>query len=95
MPNLVNVLKGPMSLVGPRPLVPEEADIVGLSNPRFLVKPGITGYAQVHGRDSISIDERTALDDEYVEIRSMKVDIRILFETFGTVLRTKGEESKA
>jgi len=94
LPNLWNVLKGSMSLVGPRPLVPEEADLVGLSNPRFLVKPGITGYAQVHGRDSISISERTALDDEYVEIRSMKVDIRILLETFGTVFSTKGEESK-
>jgi len=83
-----------MSLVGPRPLVPEEADLVGLDNPRFLVKPGITGYAQVHGRDSISMAERTELDDEYVEIRSMKVDIRILLETFGTVFSTKGEESK-
>jgi lipopolysaccharide/colanic/teichoic acid biosynthesis glycosyltransferase len=94
LPNLWNVLKGSMSLVGPRPLVPEEADIVGLDNARFLVKPGITGYAQVHGRDSISISERTALDDEYVEIRSMKVDVKILFETFGTVFRTKGEDSK-
>ena len=59
------------------------------------MKPGITGYAQVHGRDSISIAERTALDDEYVEIRSMKVDVRILLATFGTVFSTKGEESKA
>ena len=58
------------------------------------MKPGITGYAQVHGRDSISISERTALDDEYVEIRSMKVDIRILLETVGTVFSGKGEESK-
>ncbi len=94
LPNLWNVLKGSMSLVGPRPLVPEEADLVGLDNARFLVKPGITGYAQVHGRDSISISERTALDDEYVEIRSMKVDIKILFETFGTVFKTKGEDSR-
>ncbi len=94
LPNLWNVLKGSMSLVGPRPLVPEEADLVGLSNVRFLVKPGITGYAQVHGRDSISIGERTDLDDEYVEIRSMRVDIKILLETFGTVFRTKGEDTK-
>jgi len=94
LPNLWNVLKGSMSLVGPRPLVPEEADLIGLNNVRFLVKPGITGYAQVHGRDSISIAERTDLDDEYVEIRSMRVDIRILFETFGTVFRTKGEDTK-
>ena len=94
LPNLWNVLKGSMSLVGPRPLVPEEADLVGLDDTRFVVKPGITGYAQVHGRDSISIVERTDLDDEYVEIRSMRVDIQILFETFGTVFRTKGEDTK-
>jgi lipopolysaccharide/colanic/teichoic acid biosynthesis glycosyltransferase len=94
LPNLWNVLKGSMSLVGPRPLVPEEADLVGLDNARFLVKPGITGYAQVHGRDSISIGERTELDDEYVQIRSMRVDIKILLETFGTVFRTKGEDTK-
>ncbi len=94
LPNFWNVLKGPMSLVGPRPLVPDEADLIGLDNPRFSVKPGITGYAQVHGRDSISISERTALDVEYVENRSMRGDIKILIETFGTVLRTKGEESK-
>ncbi len=94
LPNFWNVLKGSMSLVGPRPLVPEEADMVGLDNPRFEVKPGITGYAQVHGRDSISVAERTALDDEYVEIASMKVDVKILFETFGAVLHTKGEDTK-
>jgi lipopolysaccharide/colanic/teichoic acid biosynthesis glycosyltransferase len=94
LPNFWNVLKGSMSLVGPRPLVPEEADLVGLDNPRFDVKPGITGYAQVHGRDSISVAERTALDEEYVETCSMKMDVKILLETFGAVLRTKGEESK-
>lgn len=94
LPNLWNVLKGSMSLVGPRPLVPEEADLVGLDNRRFVVKPGITGYAQVHGRDSISMNERTALDERYVAERSMKLDVRILLATFGAVLRTKGEESK-
>jgi lipopolysaccharide/colanic/teichoic acid biosynthesis glycosyltransferase len=94
LPNLWNVLKGSMSLVGPRPLVPEEADLVGLDNPRFLVKPGITGHAQVHGRDSISMPERTALDEEYVRIRSMTVDIKTLLATFATVFRTKGEDTK-
>lgn len=94
LPNLLNVLKGSMSMVGPRPLVPEEADLVGLDSPRFLVKPGVTGYAQVHGRDSISISERAALDHEYVRIRSMKVDVKILFRTFGAVFRTKGEDTR-
>lgn len=93
LPNFWNVLKGSMSLVGPRPLVPEEADLIGLDNPRFQVKPGVTGYAQVHGRDSISVAERTALDEHYVETLTMRGDIRILFETFGAVLRTKGQDS--
>ena len=94
LPNFWNVLKGPMSLVGPRPLVPDEADLIGLDNPRFSVKPGITGFAQVHGRDSLSIAERTTLDCEYVENQSMRLDLKIIMETFGTVLHTKGEESK-
>jgi len=94
LPNFWNVLKGSMSLVGPRPLVPDEADLVGLDSPRFAVKPGITGYAQVHGRDSISMSERTALDERYVAERSMGLDLQILLATFGTVFKTRGEESK-
>lgn len=94
LPNFWNVLKGSMTLVGPRPLVPEEADLVGLDNPRFEVKPGVTGFAQVHGRDSISVAERTALDEHYVETLTMQGDVKILFETFGAVFRTKGEDSK-
>lgn len=94
LPNLWNVLKGSMSLVGPRPLVPDEAALIGLDNPRFSVKPGVTGYAQVHGRDSISMAERTALDVEYVESRSMGLDLRILLDTVGTVLGRTGAESK-
>jgi lipopolysaccharide/colanic/teichoic acid biosynthesis glycosyltransferase len=83
-----------MSLVGPRPLVPEEAELIGFDNPRFTVKPGVTGYAQVHGRDSISLAERTALDETYVEERSVGVDTRILLETVATVFRNPGAESK-
>jgi lipopolysaccharide/colanic/teichoic acid biosynthesis glycosyltransferase len=94
LPNLWNVLKGSMSLVGPRPLVPDEAALVGLDNPRFSVKPGVTGYAQVHGRDSISMTERTALDEEYVQIRSIGLDLRILLGTVGTVLGRTGAETK-
>jgi lipopolysaccharide/colanic/teichoic acid biosynthesis glycosyltransferase len=94
LPNLWNVLKGSMSLVGPRPLVPAEAEMIGLDSPRFTVKPGVTGYAQVHGRDSISMAERTTLDEEYVRDRSMRLDLKILIGTVGTVLRTPGAESK-
>lgn len=94
LPNLWNVLKGSMSLVGPRPLVPQEAELIGFDNPRFTVKPGITGYAQVHGRDNISMAERTALDESYVEDRSVGLDLRILLDTVTTVFRNPGAESK-
>jgi lipopolysaccharide/colanic/teichoic acid biosynthesis glycosyltransferase len=94
LPNLWNVLKGSMSLVGPRPLVPQEAELIGFDNPRFTVKPGITGYAQVHGRDNISMAERTALDESYIEDRSVGLDLRILLDTVTTVFRNPGAESK-
>ncbi|MCL1587321.1 MAG: sugar transferase, partial [Actinomycetia bacterium] len=91
LPNLVNVLKGSMSLVGPRPVVREEAEIIGLNNLRFTVKPGVTGLAQVRGRDAISLGDRTKLDEEYVEIRSSRVDGKILLETVGTVFSSSGD----
>ena len=94
LPNLWNVLKGSMSLVGPRPLVREEAELIGLDNPRFSVKPGVTGYAQVHGRDSISLEERTAWDERYVEDRSSRLDLKILLATIGTVLSSSGDRTE-
>ena len=84
LPNLWNVIEGSMTLVGPRPLVRDEAELVGLSHPRFSVKPGITGLAQVEGR-YINFDERDQLDANYVEDRSMGLDLRILWRTFGAV----------
>lgn len=80
LPNLWNVIEGSMSLVGPRPLVPDEAELVGLSHPRFSVKPGITGLAQVNGR-AISFRERDDLDAKYVETQSMSLDLKILAGT--------------
>jgi lipopolysaccharide/colanic/teichoic acid biosynthesis glycosyltransferase len=94
LPNLWNVLKGSMSLVGPRPLVREEAELIGLDNPRFVVKPGVTGYAQVHGRDAISLQERTEWDVRYVEDRSTRLDLRILLATVGTVLSSSGDRTE-
>lgn len=86
LPNLWNVLLGSMSLVGPRPLVPEEAGLVGLASKRFAVKPGVTGLAQVSGRDTIALDERTRLDVEYVSRQSLSLDMRILGRTVWAVL---------
>jgi lipopolysaccharide/colanic/teichoic acid biosynthesis glycosyltransferase len=92
LPNFWNVLKGSMSLVGPRPLVRSEAELIGLDNPRFTVKPGITGMAQIHGRDSIGLAERTEWDERYVEERTTRLDLSILFHTIRTVLSTPGNE---
>ncbi len=91
IPNLWNVLRGSMSLVGPRPLVREEAEIIGIEHPRFEVKPGVTGLAQIHGRDSIAFEARTEWDKRYVETRTTKLDLEILFATVGAVITTPGE----
>ena len=91
LPNLWNVVRGHMSLVGPRPLVRDEAELIGLENPRFTVKPGITGLAQVEGRDSITLSERTRLDEFYVENRSGKLDTSILVRTVGAVFTEPGD----
>ena len=86
LPNLWDVLLGHMSLVGPRPLVPAEAELVGLDGVRFSVKPGVTGLAQISGRDDISAEQRTAFDEEYVERQSAGLDARILLRTLAIVL---------
>lgn len=91
LPNLWNVLEGSMSLVGPRPLVETEAELVGVENSRFSVKPGITGLAQVEGRDTISIEERTAYDERYVREQSLTLDMRILAKTFSAVFTESGD----
>jgi exopolysaccharide production protein ExoY len=87
LPNLVNVLRGSMSLVGPRPLVPDEAALIGLDSTRFTIKPGVTGLAQVNGRDAVSLDQRTALDERYVATRSVLGDVKILMLTIRAVRR--------
>ncbi len=90
LPSLLNVLKGEMSLVGPRPL---KVDYLPLYNDfqarRHDVKPGITGWAQVKGRNQLSWDERFSLDVWYVENRSFWLDLKILVMTAAKVLRQK------
>jgi sugar transferase EpsL len=91
LPELINVLKGEMSLVGPRPLLME---YLGLYSPeqarRHEVLPGITGWAQVHGRNAINWEEKFALDVWYVDNRTFLLDIRILFLTILKVIRKEG-----
>ncbi|MFP3881742.1 MAG: sugar transferase [Actinomycetota bacterium] len=91
LPNLWNVLRGHISLVGPRPLVQPEADLIGLDNPRFTVKPGVTGLAQVKGRDTISLRERTELDEAYVAERSARLDTWIMLKTVTAIFRNPGD----
>ena len=82
LPNLVNVVKGDMAIVGPRPTVQEQVDrYTDRQRRRLDVKPGITGWAQVNGRTSLSWPERIELDVWYVEHRSIRLDIRILVKT--------------
>ena len=91
LPTLVNVLRGQMSMVGPRPLLvsylerysPEQAR-------RHEVRPGVTGLAQVSGRNAIGWDEKLRLDVEYVDRRSLRLDATILWRTVTTVLRRDG-----
>lgn len=92
---LLNVLKGDMSLVGPRPLLMEYLPLYSAQQARrHEVKPGITGWAQVNGRNSITWEQKFALDVEYVENQSFLFDIKILFNTFLKVIRQKDINSK-
>ena len=91
LPELFNVLRGDMSIVGPRPLLPEYLERYNSEQARrHEVLPGITGWAQVHGRNALSWDERFALDVYYVDHRSFALDCRILAKTVGAVVSREG-----
>ncbi len=89
LPQLVNVLLGDMSFVGPRPLIPEEKEIRELRKEYnvYSVRPGITGWAQINGRDSLTIKEKALFDKEYIDKQSIWLDIKILFKTVFVVLK--------
>lgn len=91
LPELWNVLKGDMSLVGPRPLLMEYLPrYTAEQRRRHAVRPGITGWAQVNGRNALSWEQKFALDTWYVDNRSLWLDIRILWMTVAKVLRREG-----
>jgi lipopolysaccharide/colanic/teichoic acid biosynthesis glycosyltransferase len=82
IPNLINVLRGEMAIVGPRPTIPAQVkDYTPFQHRRHEVRPGLTGWAQVQGRAGIPWEERIELDVEYVERRSLGLDLRILART--------------
>jgi lipopolysaccharide/colanic/teichoic acid biosynthesis glycosyltransferase len=91
LPSLVNVLRGEMSLVGPRPLLMKYVPFyTRTERRRHDVRPGLTGWAQVHGRNRLDWDERLKLDVHYVDQQSLAFDLRILLRTVAVVLSRRG-----
>lgn len=91
LPTLWNVLKGDMSLVGPRPLLVQYLDLYTPSQARrHEVRPGITGLAQARGRNGLTWEQKFGLDVEYVENRSLLLDVRVLWETVAVVVLRRG-----
>jgi lipopolysaccharide/colanic/teichoic acid biosynthesis glycosyltransferase len=91
LPNFINVLKGEMSLVGPRPDIPEMLRYYkDWQQIKFQVKPGITGYAQISGRGLLTFQETLQHDVQYVVERSLVNDLRILWKTLWVTLRRAG-----
>jgi lipopolysaccharide/colanic/teichoic acid biosynthesis glycosyltransferase len=91
LPQLFNVLRGEMSLVGPRMITRPELEKYGsFQNLLLTVKPGLTGYWQVSGRQDVSYEERVKLDVFYIQNRSLWFDLKILFKTVGAVLKREG-----
>ena len=92
LPQLLSVLKGDMSLVGPRPALFNQDDLIALRNEKGVDKllPGISGWAQVNGRDELSIPDKVVLDVEYLNRQSFWFDIKILWMTFLKVMKRDG-----
>lgn len=91
LPQLFNILIGNLTLVGPRPIVEKEIKKYGEYGEKLLqVKPGLTGYWQVNGRSNTTYEERVQLDMDYIDKRSIGLDILILLKTFGVVFEREG-----
>lgn len=92
LPNLINIIKGEMVFVGPRPALFNQDDLIALRISKGVdkLKPGITGWAQINGRDDISIEKKVQLEQEYMNKRSTLFDIEILIKTFTNVIFSKG-----
>ena len=92
LPNLINILRGEMVFVGPRPALYNQDDLMALRVIAGVdkLKPGITGWAQINGRDEISIEAKVALEKEYLQKKSFFFDLSIIIKTFTNVLFSKG-----
>ncbi len=91
MPNLINIIKGEMVFVGPRPALYNQDDLMDLRVAAGVdkLKPGITGWAQINGRDEISIQDKVAFEVDYLKKKSLFFDIQIILKTFTNVLFSK------
>lgn len=91
LPQFFNVLKGDMSIIGPRPEVPSIVETYTEEQKKvFEVKPGLTGWAQIHGRDELSIDVKLTYDIEYISNLTLFLDLKIFFLTFPALLSSRG-----
>jgi O-antigen biosynthesis protein WbqP len=92
LPNLINIIKGEMVFVGPRPALYNQIDLMALRVEAGVhnMVPGITGWAQINGRDEIPIERKVELEKEYLLKKSLWLDIKILFLTFTSVIKSKG-----
>jgi O-antigen biosynthesis protein WbqP len=92
LPNLINIIKGEMVFVGPRPALYNQDDLMILRVATGVdkLKPGLTGWAQINGRDDISVEKKVMLEQEYMYKRSKLFDIEIIIKTFTNVLFSKG-----
>ncbi len=91
IPNLFNIIKGDMGFIGPRPALYNQHDLIQMRKDSGIDKmlPGITGWAQINGRDEISLDKKVELEREYMEKKSFRMDIEIIFKTFFAVFFNK------
>jgi O-antigen biosynthesis protein WbqP len=92
LPQLISVLKGDMSIVGPRPALFNQIDLIEFRKDKGLeeLMPGITGWAQVNGRDGLSIVDKVKLDEEYKNHQSLLFDLKIIWLTFLKIIRPEG-----
>ena len=92
LPNLINIVRGEMVFVGPRPALYNQDDLMALRVAAGIdkLKPGITGWAQINGRDDISIEKKVQLEQQYLANRSTLLDIEIIIKTFTNLLFSKG-----
>jgi len=92
LPQIWNILKGDMSFVGPRPALYNQHDLVAMREEKGIndIKPGVTGWAQINGRDEIALPDKVALDEYYLKNMSLALDIKIIFLTLFKVLASHG-----